>query len=81
MDSYDNLKSFCGSERGGVSLDEFSFFINIFMISNIICHWLILIHLHFHLYLHKISFWPVFFNYLSYFTDVYISSLLVLISL
>jgi hypothetical protein len=29
MDSYDNLKSFCGSERGGVSLDEFSFFINI----------------------------------------------------
>jgi hypothetical protein len=31
MDSYDNLKSFCGSERGGVSLDELSFFINIFM--------------------------------------------------
>ena len=29
MDSYDNLKSFCGSERGGVSLDELSFFINI----------------------------------------------------
>jgi hypothetical protein len=25
MDSYDNLKSFCGSERGGVSLDEFIF--------------------------------------------------------
>jgi hypothetical protein len=22
MDSYDNLKSFCGSERGGVSLDD-----------------------------------------------------------
>jgi hypothetical protein len=32
MDSYDNLKSFCGSKRGGVSLDEFSFFINIFMV-------------------------------------------------
>jgi hypothetical protein len=32
MDSYDNLKSFCGSERGGVSLDEFSFFIDIFMV-------------------------------------------------
>jgi hypothetical protein len=29
MDSYDNLKSFYGSERGGVSLDELSFFINI----------------------------------------------------
>ena len=25
MDSYDNLKSFCGSQRGGVSLDELSF--------------------------------------------------------
>jgi hypothetical protein len=33
MDSYDNLKSFCGSERGGVSLDEFSFFINVFMVA------------------------------------------------
>jgi hypothetical protein len=32
MDSYDNLKSLSGSERGGVSLDEFSFFINIFMV-------------------------------------------------
>jgi hypothetical protein len=32
MDSYDNLKLFCGSERGGVSLDELSFFINIFMV-------------------------------------------------
>jgi hypothetical protein len=29
MDSYDNLKSFCGSERGGVSLDEFSFLMNV----------------------------------------------------
>jgi hypothetical protein len=44
--------------------------------SNIICHWLILIHLNFHLYLHKISFWPVFFNYLPYFAVVYISTLL-----
>jgi hypothetical protein len=26
-DSYDNLKSFCGSQRGGVSLDELSFFL------------------------------------------------------
>jgi hypothetical protein len=28
----DIMISFCGSERGVVSLDEFSFFINIFMI-------------------------------------------------
>jgi hypothetical protein len=30
---------------------------------------------------HKISFWPVFLNYLPYFAVVYISTLLVLISL
>lgn len=60
MDSYDNLKSFSGSERGGVSLDELSFLLTYSWFSNIICHWLILIHLNFHLYLHKISFWPVF---------------------
>ena len=32
MDSYDNLKSFYGSERGVVSLDELSFFINTNMV-------------------------------------------------
>ena len=32
MDSYDNLKSFCGSEREGVSLDGLSFIIYIFMV-------------------------------------------------
>jgi hypothetical protein len=34
--SYDNLKSFCGSERG-VSLDELSFFINIFIVFQYTC--------------------------------------------
>ena len=32
----------------------------LFMVFQYICHWLILIHLNFHLYLHNISFWPVF---------------------
>ena len=53
----------------------------LFMVFQYICHWLILIHLNFHLYLHNISFWPFFFNYLPYFAVVYISTLLVLISL
>jgi hypothetical protein len=65
MDSYDNLKSFYGSERGGVSLDELSLTHSWF--SNIICHWLILIHLNFHLYLHNISCWPVFFQLFTLF--------------
>jgi hypothetical protein len=39
-------------------------------------YWVNLItsHLNFHLYLHKISFWPVFLNYLPYFAVVYIST-------
>ena len=59
---------------------NFHFLLTYSWFSNIICHWLILIHLNYHLYLHTISFWPVFFlNYLPYFAVVYISSLLVLI--
>ena len=53
---------------------NFNFLLTYSWFSNIICHWLILIHLNFHLYLHKISFWPVFLNYLPYFAVVYIST-------
>jgi hypothetical protein len=56
---------------------NFHFLLAYSWFSNIICHWLILIHLNFHLYLHKISFWPVFLDYLPYFAVVYISTLLV----
>jgi hypothetical protein len=41
--------------------------IDIISTLHVVCHWLILIHQNFHLYLRKISFWLVFFNYLPYF--------------
>jgi hypothetical protein len=46
---------------------NFNFLSTYSWFSNIICHWLILIHLNFHLYLHKISFWPVFFKLFTLF--------------
>jgi hypothetical protein len=48
---------------GLIPLLNFHFLLTYSWFSNIICHWLILIHLNFHLYLHKISFWLVFLNY------------------
>ena len=46
---------------------NFHFLLTYSWFSNIICHWLILIHLNFHLYLHNISFWPVFFKLFTLF--------------